>query len=99
MVATRYKCTNFANCGLALSKEEIEIEQLDEFQCPSGVADCQKKCLQPVKQGGGSGIPKAATIAAGVLLVVGVGIYLLWPSSPDPAMAESLIHDYFPRLK
>lgn len=99
MATQAYHCTNFANCDKALTKELIEIDGGEEFSCATAGPDCVKKYLQPAN--GVAEKPKWLPIAAAVagVLVIGALAYLFWPSGPQPQVAESMIGDYFPRLK
>lgn len=103
MAVKKYKCTNFANCDKALTKEVIEIEDGEEFSCPANEPECQKKFLQPAAGGGGStgggGVPKAAIIGVAAVVLIGALLYFLWPASPNPDAANAMITDFFPRLK
>lgn len=104
MAAKKYKCTNFANCDKALTKEIIEIEDGEDFSCPANESECQKKYLQPASGGGGGstgggGVPKAAMIGIAAVVLIGVLVFLLWPAAPDPEAANAMITDFFPRLK
>lgn len=85
MAAKTYRCTNFANCDKALTKDLIEIADGEEFSCPSGEPECQKKYLQLAGGGGGGakgGPPKMAIVGVAAVLVLGALGYFLWPSSP-----------------
>ncbi|MDX1982855.1 MAG: hypothetical protein SFV51_21475 [Bryobacteraceae bacterium] len=103
MAAKKYKCTNFANCDKALTKDLIEIEDGEDFTCPSGESECQKKYLQAAGAGGGTGggggVPKAAIAALAGVLAIAALAFFLWPKSPDPDLANTMIMDFFPRLK
>jgi len=107
MAVKKYKCTNFANCDKALTKEVIEIEDGEDFSCPANESECQKKYLQPASGGGGGGstggggggIPKVAIIGVAAVVVIGALLYFVWPASPDPDAANAMITDFFPRLK
>lgn len=97
-----YKCTNFANCDKALTKELIEIGEGEDFACPSSVPDCQAKYLQPAARSeaaAATSLPKPLLFGAAGLLVVALVAFFLWPSQPDPELANTMITDYFPRLK
>ena len=88
MAVKKYKCTNFANCDKALTKEVIEIEDGEEFSCPANEPECQKKFLQPAAGGGGStgggGVPKAAIIGVAAVVLIGALLYFVWPTPLAP---------------
>jgi hypothetical protein len=101
MAAKKYKCTNFANCDAALSKEVIEIEDGEEVVCPT----CKEpKSLLPAeadsaKTGtGGSSPMKRVLIGVGVVAVIALA-WMLIPSGPRPEAASAMVLDFFPRLK
>ena len=105
-MAKTYKCTNFANCDKALTKELIEISDAEDFSCPAGESECQKKYLQPADGFGGGGgktppggIPKPLLWGAVGLVVIGTFGFFMWPSSPNQPLADSMITEFFPRLK
>ena len=98
MATKKFRCTNFANCDLALSKELIEIEEGEDLVCPG----CQDaKSLSPVDAASTSprGLPRTLLLVAGAVLLVAVASWVFWPASPDPAKADSMLSDYFPRLQ
>jgi len=96
MPAKKYTCTNFANCDAALSKQVIEIEEGEEVVCPS-CSGAKTLVPQGAGAGKGGGPPKGVWIAAGVLVVVMVLGWMLWPEAPrDPA---AMLTEFFPRLQ
>jgi hypothetical protein len=98
MAANKYTCTNFANCDAALSKEVIEIEDGEDVICPS----CkQPKSLVPVGSAGPAKGGKRKGLLIGGIAVVAVAmlVWMLWPSSPKPDLAASMLTDFFTRLK
>jgi hypothetical protein len=108
MITKSYKCVNFANCDKALTKELIEISDGEEFSCPAGESDCQRKYLKPTTSGGkyqvggGGRVRKAVLVGVVGLLVLGSVAYLLFQGplrGPDRNLAEGMITDYFPRTK
>jgi len=101
MPAKKYKCTNFANCDTALSKEVIEIEDGEDVVCPT----CkQPKSLLPAEAGspkaaaGGSSPLKWVLIGVGAVVVIAL-VWMLIPSGPKPEVASAMMLDFFPRLK
>ena len=96
MATKTYKCTNFGECDLALSNELIEIEEGEDVVCPS----CSKTSLvEPTGKGKAAGAAGRKLAIVGVAMVVLVGLaWLLWPSPPDPNLANSLLSDFFQRL-
>ena len=102
MPGKAYKCTNFANCDKAFTKELIEIGEGEDFACPSGVADCQSKFLQAAARSeaaAAGGLPKPLLFGAAGLVAIALLAFFLWPSQPDPELANTMITDFFPRLK
>jgi len=69
------KCINFSNCAKADKHEIIETSLTEDFECP----ECNSE-LQEVKtkNSNGSSLSKKIIIAAAVLAVGAVGVYLLF---------------------
>jgi hypothetical protein len=98
MPATKYLCTNFANCDAALSKSVIEIEEGEEAVCPT----CKgAKTLVPAGNGGstGGGRSKRPLVIGAAAVLAILLVWVLWPSGPNPDLATSMMTDFFPRLK
>jgi len=96
MATKPFKCTNYADCDLALGKETIEIEDGEEPICPG----CKRK-LEPSGPGvvPRPGWRKWAILAGVVVAVVVAAAWYFQATSPHPAVAESMLTDFFPRLR
>lgn len=101
MPAKRYSCTNYGVCERAVPGKYLEATDGNVAGCDD--SNCSRY-LSEVKGGAGGGAagggPRTKLLvglAAGVV-VVGLSLYLLMPSPPDPQRAEQLLSDYFPNL-
>ncbi len=99
MPATKYICTNYGVCERAVPGKYLE--SIDGTAPGCDDTNCSRY-LSEVKGGGGrarGGSRNRLLIAlvAG-LAVVGLALYLLMPTGPDPQKAEQLLSDYFPSL-
>ena len=96
MPSKKYRCTNFAVCDKALSKEIIEIPEGGEPDCEN--ADCRKYLVEIQESGHAKGLVRKAGTAVAALAVLGVAGYFFWPSSPNPAAADTMLTEFFPNL-
>jgi len=101
VAAKNYQCQNYGSCDLALNHELIEIQDGEEWRCPAGQANCRAG-LKEMGDGPPVEWPRwiryGLTAVAG-LAVLGAGTYFLIPQEPDRPAAETMITDFFPRLK
>lgn len=99
MATKKYKCTNFAACDLALSKEIIEIEEGEEIVCPGCHGPNSLAPLDPrPRNGPGDSIRKKALVGAAAVAALGLLTWVFWPSSPNPELANAMLSDFFPAL-
>ena len=99
MATKTYKCTNYAECDTALSKQPVEIEDGEDAICPN----CGKATLesQGTARGGtkkDASAGRKLIIAAAAVLLLAVLAWAFWPHSPNPDMANAMLSDFFPRL-
>jgi len=96
MATNEYKCTNFAECDLALSKEPIEIEDGEDKLCPG----CGKELAagDSTKTAGSSGSRKRLIMAGGIAVLLALLVWVFWPVAPNPDLANSMLSDFFPKL-
>jgi ssDNA-binding Zn-finger/Zn-ribbon topoisomerase 1 len=97
MATKTYRCSNFGDCDLALSKEVIEIEDGEDVVCPN----CKKNSLvdtEAQKTGArkGSGV-KLAIAGVAVVLVI-ILVWALWPAKENPELANTMLSEFFPKL-
>jgi hypothetical protein len=96
MPSKKYHCTNFAVCDRALSKEIIEIPEGGEPDCEH--ADCRKYLVEIQEGGPMKGIAKKVGLAVAGIAILGILAFFLWPSSPSPEKADTMLSDFFPYL-
>jgi hypothetical protein len=96
MPSKKYRCTNFAACDRALSKEIIEIPEGGEPDCEN--ADCRKYLVEIQEGARSKGLAKKVGLAVAGLAVIGGLGFFLWPSSPNPEAADTMLTEYFPSL-
>jgi DNA-directed RNA polymerase subunit RPC12/RpoP len=95
MPAQEYKCTNFAGCDKALTKEVIEIEQGQDLVCPG----CNQETLEPLKgPDNGRKVPLRLMAIAGAVVAVLLLVWLFWPASPNADLANKMLSDFYPQL-
>ncbi len=104
MAAKKFTCTNFANCDAALSKQVIEIEDGEDVLCPSCKGTNTLVAAGgagggTAAAGGSGGSKKKLIIAALAVVVIALAVWVFWPSSPNRELANTMLGDFFTRLK
>jgi len=96
MATKTYRCTNYGDCDLALSKEPVEIEDGDDVICPG----CKKNSLVAAdgpKAGAKKG-PGVKLVVVGAVVLLAVLVWVFWPSE-NPELANTMLSDFFPNLR
>jgi len=91
------KCINFGMCPKADTREEMTIAADTDFVCP----ECEKPLTASTGGGAGNGGGSRRLLLFGIpglLLMIAIGAWLLWPK-PDPIAAiDQALERYYPDL-